>query len=154
MKLAIFSDSHGHTSGMLRAILRVAPDVLVHLGDYDRDTSILEVGFPDLPLYSVSGNCDYASHLPDTITFMAGPIRVFATHGHRYAVKSGTDALVTAARSSGASLVLYGHTHIARFQNIGGLSVLNPGTAGGAYPTFAIVEINDQGGVACRIMDV
>ncbi|NCB51310.1 MAG: YfcE family phosphodiesterase [Clostridia bacterium] len=154
MKLAIFSDTHGRTAGMLRAVRQASPDVLVHLGDYVRDASKLEENFPDLPLWSVSGNCDLASNLPDTITFMVGPVNIFATHGHRYFVKNGTGPLLNAARIKGTSLVLYGHTHIARFENIAGMSLLNPGTAGGSSPTFAIAEIDDEGGIICRIMDI
>lgn len=154
MKLAIFSDTHGRTAGMLRAVRRVSPDVLVHLGDYVRDTSTLMTECPDLPLYSVSGNCDLASNLPDTVTFSAGSVQVFATHGHRYFVKYGTDALLNAAHFSGASLVLYGHTHIARLERIAGMSVLNPGTAAGASPTFAVAEVDSQGAIICKIMNL
>ena len=154
MKLAVFSDTHGRTAGMCRAVRNASPDVLVHLGDYVRDAAVLRAEFPDLPLYSVSGNCDLTSNPPDTVRFLAGPVSVFATHGHRYNVKHGTDALLNAAHFSGASLVLYGHTHIARFQNIAGMSVLNPGTAGGSAPTFAVAEIDGRGGIVCKILKI
>lgn len=155
MKLAIFSDTHGSVSGMLRAVRRVSPDVLVHLGDYLRDTAALEKEFPDLPLYAVPGNCDYASGLPDFLTFSAGSITVFATHGHRYSVKQGNDALLNAAYFSGASLALYGHTHIPCQDLVAGMYVLNPGTAGtGKSPTFAVAEIDCGGCVMCRILDI
>ena len=33
MILAVFSDTHGNTAGMLSAVRRMRPDVLVHLRD-------------------------------------------------------------------------------------------------------------------------
>ena len=51
MKVAVFSDTHGVTTPMVRAIRQVRPDALVHLGDYERDTAVLLKEFPELPLY-------------------------------------------------------------------------------------------------------
>lgn len=153
MRLTIFSDTHGHTELMASAVRRTRPDILVHLGDHIRDSRILESEFPELPLYAVPGNCDFASHGQDTLTFMAGAVTVFATHGHRYFVKSTMDSLLNAAHFSGAQLVLYGHTHIARIEYPAGMTVVNPGSAGlGQRPTFAVVDISDSGGIAARIL--
>ncbi|MEG1633571.1 MAG: metallophosphoesterase family protein [Oscillospiraceae bacterium] len=152
MKLAVFSDTHSNIAGMLGAVRRVRPDVLVHLGDHIRDTAALTREFPELPLHAVAGNCDFSASEPDTITFAAGPITVFATHGHRY---SDTDALCYAAESAGAKLALYGHTHIALWRDMCSLQLLNPGSAGkGIRPSFAVVEISDTGAIVCRIMDI
>jgi hypothetical protein len=54
---------------------------------------------------------------------------------------------------SGASLVLYG-TPISPVRDYFGISVLNPGTAGGTSPTFAVAEIDERGGITCRIMEL
>lgn len=155
MKLAVFSDTHGLTAGMVSAARRVRPDLLLHLGDYLRDAEALRREFPDIPLRAVKGNCDFASREEDTITFSAGPVTVFATHGDRYGVKHGTDSLLNAAYFAGARLVLFGHTHLPLCQNFGGLMLLNPGTAGmSPHSTFAVVEISDAGGLDCRILDL
>ena len=146
MILAVFSDTHGSTAGMAAAVRRVRPDILVHLGDHIRDTAVLEREFPDLPLHAVPGNCDFAAREPDPDIFFAGPVKVFATHGHRYSVKLGLDGLLNAAHFSGAGLVLYGHTHIARVDYYGGMTVVNPGSSGlGTKPTFALIEVTDEG---------
>ncbi len=140
---------------MVRAAARVRPDALAHLGDNIRDAAALSAAFPDLPLYSLSGNCDYSSPVPDTLEFLVGPVPVLATHGHRYGVKYGTDSLLNAARFSGAGLVLYGHTHIPDCRNVCGIEVLNPGSAGmGRRPTFGVAEINGLGGIVCRVLDI
>ena len=46
MILAVFSDTHGNTAGMLSAVRRMRPDVLVHLGDNLRDSAELAREFP------------------------------------------------------------------------------------------------------------
>lgn len=155
MLIAVFSDTHGSVFGLARAVRRVSPDLLVHLGDCVRDSQALAREFPDLPLYALSGNCDYSSREPDSLEFMAGPIKVLATHGHRYNVKYGLDSLMNSAFFSGAKLVLYGHTHIAEVHELGGIAVMNPGSAGmGVSPSFGLAEISDAGAVSCRILDM
>lgn len=155
MILAVFSDTHGNTAGMLSAVRRMRPDVLVHLGDILRDSAELACEFPELPLHAVPGNCDFARREPDTDTFMAGLVTVFATHGHRYSVKYGLDSLLNAAHFSGAGLVLYGHTHIARIDYYGGMTVVNPGTSGlGPQPSFALIEIGADDRISAKILPI
>ena len=155
MILAVFSDTHGNTAGMLSAVRRMRPDVLVHLGDNLRDSAELAREFPELPLHAVPGNCDFARREPDTDTFMAGLVTVFATHGHRYSVKYGLDSLLNAAHFSGAGLVLYGHTHIARIDYYGGMTVVNPGPSGlGPQPSFALIEIGADDRISAKILPI
>ncbi len=153
MKVAVFSDTHGVTTPMVRAIRQVRPDALVHLGDYERDTAVLLKEFPELPLYHVCGNCDYAPSAPNCLTVQLGPVTVFLTHGHLYHVEYGhIDSLVYAAQEAGAQLALYGHTHIPLHEDVGGVKVLNPGAAGkGREPTWALLEIFENGGIAAEI---
>lgn len=152
MKMAVFSDTHGCTAGMAAAAARIRPDVLVHLGDYVRDAQALARASPELPLYTVCGNCDFDCGAPDTQEFLFGPVRVFAVHGHRYGVKYGTDSLLNAAWCAGAKLALYGHTHVPECREAHGLWLVNPGSAGlGTPPTFAVAEVNELGGLICRI---
>ena len=133
MRIAVFSDTHGRTELLENAVRRTSPDILVHLGDHIRDSRVLSAAFPDIPLYAVPGNCDFASREQDTLEFFAGPVKVFATHGHRYYVKS--------------------HTHIAHIDYPAGMTVVNPGSSGlGAEPSFAQIDISDGGGVAARIL--
>ena len=155
MILAVFSDTHGNTAGMLSAVRRMRPDVLVHLGDNLRDSAELAREFPELPLHAVPGNCDFARREPDTDTFMAGLVTVFATHGHRYSVKYGLDSLLNAAHFSGAGLVLYGHTHIARIDYAAGMTIVNPGSAGlGPQPSFALIEVGADDRISAKILPI
>ena len=155
MKLAVFSDSHGRTTGMVRIVRAVQPDLILHLGDHAWDADVLKKEFPHTPLKAVRGNCDFGSSVPETETFYCESVQVMMTHGHRYHVKTGLDSLLLAAQLSGAGLVLYGHTHIPQFRQFGNLHVLNPGTAGqGPRRTWALVEILPSGVISCRICEL
>ena len=83
-------------------------------------------------------------------------MKAFLTHGHRYAVRSGRlDTLLYAAECSGAQIVMFGHTHRAGFDNIGGMFVLNPGTAGqGLNRTWAKLELGPTGEIHCEICEI
>ena len=113
MRLIVFSDTHGRCSMLPQCVRRTGPDMIVHLGDHMRDTRIIEESFPEIPLYAVPGNCDFSS-AEDTLTFSAGGVLVFATHGHRYGVKSTMDSLLNSAPlRRGAARPLRPHAHRA-----------------------------------------
>ena len=155
MKAAVFSDTHSNTALMVEAVRRTRPDIIIHLGDHDRDTEILRREFPDTPLYSVCGNCDIGSTGPLADIVPMGPVKALITPGHTYTVDWGIDSLVYSAQEQGAKLAMYGHTHRADYREIGGVQVLNPGTAGkGRTLTWALVTVFDNGGIACEIKDL
>ena len=153
MKVAVFSDTHSNNELMLEAVRRCRPDAAIHLGDHDRDAVELRHEFPELPVYSVCGNCDLMPLAPEKDVVQLGPVKAFITHGHLYNVNYGrVDSLVYAAQEAGAQLAMFGHTHQAYYEQIGGVQVLNPGTAGrGRELTWALVEIFDNGAIACEI---
>lgn len=156
MNVAVFSDTHTNAARMLEAVRRCKPDVILHLGDHVRDTEGLRREFPQIPLYCVRGNCDGANDAPDRAVVPLGPVKAFMTHGHLYNVRYGyLDSLVYAAMEEGAQLALFGHTHQAAYEEIGGVKVLNPGTAGkGNQLSWALIQVFDNGGIACQIRDL
>jgi len=153
MIAAVFSDTHTNVARMLRAVRETRPDALVHLGDHDRDAEILRREFPDIPLFSVSGNCDLASLTPLVTIAELGGVRAFLCHGHQYGVDWGDlSRLAWAAQERDCPLALFGHTHRAELRTMGGVTLLNPGTAGkGRELSWATVEVFPNGGFACRI---
>lgn len=155
MKVAVFSDTHGLTSPMVDAVQRSRPDAVIHLGDHDRDTDVLLKRFPEIPLYHVAGNCDFAALAPNVLTVPLGPVRAFLTHGHLYHVDYGNvDSLVYAAQEAKCQLALFGHTHIPFHEDIGGVKVVNPGTAGkGRHLTWALLTIFENGGIGVEFRD-
>ena len=153
MKAAVFSDTHANIALMLQAARESGADVFIHLGDHDRDAEALRREFPDKPLYVVAGNCDPGSRAPLAEVVPLGDVKIYICHGHQYGVDYGdVSRLVYAAQERGCRLALYGHTHRPDRQEIGGVQVLNPGTAGkGRQRSWALVEVFPNGGVACEI---
>ena len=153
MKIAVFSDTHGSTGRMLRVVRELRADALVHLGDCERDAECLKTEFPDIPLYQVCGNCDVSPRTPSELVVEFANVRTLLCHGHHYAVDWGRlDSLVYAAQEKDCRLVLYGHTHRAENTEIGGVRLVNPGTAGrGRTLSFALLEIFENGGTAAEI---
>ena len=156
MKIAVFSDTHGSKAGMIKAIEDYAPDQVIHLGDGMRDAQEVAARFPHIPVCCVPGNCDGVDDGEGYKLVRLGPVTAFLTHGHRYTVRGGKlDVLLYAAQCCSAQIAMFGHTHRAGFEQIGGIFVLNPGTAGKPpRRTWAKLEIGGEGEIDCRICDI
>lgn len=156
MRAAVFSDTHHNTAPMLEALRRCRPDLIIHLGDHDRDTLCIEREFPDIPLYRVSGNCDFMPIAPLVDIVPLGPVKALICHGHTYQVDwGGLDRLAYAAEERGCALALFGHTHRPLQEQRGGVLLVNPGTAGkGSRLTWALIEVLDNGGIAVSMNEL
>ena len=138
IKAAVFSDTHGNIEYALAAVRGYKPDLIIHLGDHAWDADDIHLEFPDIPMFRVRGNCDFATSAGDWEVVPLGPVNAFITHGHLYSVRYTTDSLVYAAQEQGCAIAMYGHTHIPDNSELGGVKILNPGTAGcGSYLTWA-----------------
>ena len=93
---------------------------------------------------------------PDRDIVPLGPVKAFITHGHLYNVKLGRlDSLVYAAQEQGAKIAMFGHTHEADYEEMGGVKLINPGTAGsGLKRSWALVEVYENGGITCEIREL
>lgn len=152
MLIAVFSDTHGNTAPMFRAVGECKPDMVLHLGDYCRDADALRMKFPGLDVRSVRGNCDYGRDEEEKLLVRAGGVNIFMTHGHIYRVKYTLDMLRTAAQLTGAQLTVFGHTHQAEYRGEYGIELLNPGSAGmPPRMSYAQVEIRD-GAAFCKLV--
>ena len=153
MTLLILSDSHRKMNYMCQAVDQVRPDRIVHLGDHDRDAMRLAERYPEIPLWSVSGNCDYGAS-PERIVETLEGVRLFMTHGHTLRVKYGLLRAELAAREAEANVLLFGHTHRAMCDWHNGLWILNPGSCSGMGPvTYATLEL-DRGAVRPAIDEI
>ena len=152
MKVAVFSDSHGELNRMLAAAAEQSPDLIIHLGDFHRDSDSLREKFPRTAVKAVRGNCDFGSAGRESDIFFCGAAKLFITHGHLYGVKNGLTQLKAAALDSGADIVLFGHTHAAWYECSAGTHLMNPGPSGShGKKSFGIIEISENGGILCRI---
>ena len=67
MKLLVVSDVHGDLDALERAVDAEADaDAVIFLGDGLREAEDLQDMRPELKIYSVRGNCDYAYFAPRT----------------------------------------------------------------------------------------
>lgn len=124
MRILVFSDTHGDADVMLEALAAAPCGMLLHLGDCTADCEEVRMLYPDVTVWQVAGN-DYRDtmsgiHYEDL--FEAGGVRIFMAHGHRYGVRSGPDMLCARAETCGASLALYGHTHVAQTGRCGNVT--------------------------------
>lgn len=156
VKILVLSDSHSSLSFMRMAMDAVRPDAVVHLGDYYEDGRCLAEDYPHVRFFQVFGNCDRFFPSPyrdEILSYSIGGVPFYMTHGHKHRVKAGLGQLLAAARVSGASIVLYGHTHRADcHQEEDGLWVMNPGSCGGFGGSVGLVTLENDSIITCRIM--
>lgn len=122
-KTVILSDTHGNLSAIekISEIMRES-DTVIHLGDYSSDVGPFSKMVKNL--YSVKGNCDGGGD--DRIITLDG-VKILITHGDRYGVKDSLQRLFLRAREECVRAVFYGHTHLPKIEDIGGIKFINPG---------------------------
>ena len=109
MKLLVVSDVHGDLDALERAVDAEADaDAVIFLGDGLREAEDLQDMRPELKIYSVRGNCDYASFAPPDGLAAFGGVLFYYTHGNLYNVKNE-------------------HTHCAGGEERSGVVLFNPG---------------------------
>jgi len=155
MLIAVFSDSHGNTEPMCRAVEAHRPDMVLHLGDLVRDAEALARSFPGLDVRFVCGNCDAwdPSGAPERLIFPAEGVTIYMEHGHRHSVKTALEPLANAVHFSGAQLGLFGHTHQAEFRKMGDVTLFNPGSAGMGRYSGGLIEVKGEQ-FKCRLIDL
>lgn len=143
MKLLVISDSHGNYSHALKAHELAGPvDHIIHLGDGADDARLMEEVL-EVPVVRVAGNCDCEPQLPKELTLEIDDCRVLVTHGNRQSVKAGLGQLIGRGVEVGASVVLYGHTHLPAVQSAEGMLLVNPGALKSGFPaSYAIVTVD------------
>ncbi len=125
--LVILSDTHRNLQPLEKIATVLAEcDYIIHLGDMASDANDLLRAYPE-KTYILSGNNDFFGGLPDELELEVENRRLFACHGHRYGVKSGTERLAEAAKARGCDIALYGHTHVADVHEENGVLLINPG---------------------------
>lgn len=146
----VLSDSHGDIFNLQTAIKRAGRiDAVIFLGDGLADFS--EVCLPEVcSFFAVRGNCDYFTTDPLTKDCAkTGEITVFDkkivfTHGDLYGVKYSMDGLYSMAKSRGASVVLFGHTHRPHEEYTDGVCYFNPGSLS-TTPSAGVLVIGEDG---------
>ncbi len=148
MRILVLSDLHRRRSHFEKAV-EDHPEAkqVIFLGDGADEAAELSAFYPDRIFHILSGNCDFSSFYPSTMQLEFAGVRVLATHGHPFSVKSGTGRLYEAARQTGSKLALYGHTHIPKVEYRDGIYLVCPGAlcGSGAPAGYAVIDITDSG---------
>ena len=85
--------------------------------------------YPNIKFEYVYGNCDIGvGTVSADKTIEIEGVTIFMTHGHKYSVKWDYNRIVAKAQAERASVVLFGHTHVAVIDNIDNKLVINPGS--------------------------
>lgn len=148
-RVLIVSDSHSRHEHLEDVMERVAPDLMLHLGDSEDYEDLIEAEAP-CPVVIVRGNCDYGRGLPDQEIVRLGKHRAFLCHGHRHNVRFDLEMLARAAKENGCDVAMYGHTHEPEITEEDGVTIYNPGSISlprqdGRKPSFIVLDIDENG---------
>lgn len=147
MKILVISDTHGEFNSLKLAFEQHSDaDMLIHLGDGERDFEDFSSLYPNLPAVYVKGNCDFGSHDMSRVVSTREGVRLYCCHGHTLVVKSTRNLLTALAKNEQCDVALYGHTHVPFCELENGVYVMNPGSAsfprGGSRASCGIIEID------------
>jgi putative phosphoesterase len=154
MKLLVFSDTHGseHAAERLTVIFKtLKPDHIVCLGDilhggYDEGSTALVSLLRKYAniITAVQGNCDYPSDA-DELLFCLPEYAGLLFDGHNCHL-SHHPSYVT--NFPPGDIVMCGHTHMKRLENIQGVTWLNPGSCCNPRDegtSYALIENGEVG---------
>ncbi len=149
MRILVLSDCHGVVTRAEKVLL-AHPDIKIvfYLGDGADAFYELNTAFSEKEFNIVAGNCDYNSVFSNSGQAKIEGVNIFYTHGHKYGVKYGTETLYKMAKDMSASLVLYGHTHVAKEEYRDGIYLVNPGAlyhARDCAEGYAIIDVTPKG---------
>ncbi len=149
-KVLVISDTHGRTKNLEKILPQVQPlDQLLHLGDVGNDVDYIEV-IAECPCCFVAGNNDFYSNLPRERMIKLNDVPIFMTHGHYHYVNARKDIIRSAAVQRGATIALFGHTHVPYMEEKDGILVANPGSLSlprqaDSCPTYLLLYIGEDG---------
>ena len=137
MRILVLSDSHGRVGLIQDIIEKESFDKIIFLGDGLKDFDYVE----QENIIKIAGNCDLFSTEIKESMFAVDGIKILATHGHLHKVKLGLWSLLHYAKEKNIALILYGHTHTQKEDNLDNIIFVNPGSvANGKYSLIEIVN--------------
>ena len=147
MRILVVSDTHRKNDNYFELLQRLQPlDMVIHCGDAEGSEYALSQA-ADCPVQMVLGNNDFFSSLPRELEFKVGKYTVWVTPGHNYYVSMGNKMIKEEARSRGADIVIYGHTHRPVIDLEDDVIAVNPGSISyprqeNHRPSYIIMEID------------
>ncbi|MBP2172932.1 metallophosphoesterase [Methanococcus voltae] len=152
MKIGLISDTHDYLPNIRKAIQvfnRFNVDLVVHCGDFVSLFVISEFKNLNSKLYATYGNNDGEktrlkewlldinpeNKIEDSLSFDVENLKFFVLHGQ------DAEILDSVIRSKNYDVVLHGHTHEQKFEEVDGVLVINPGEAFGMLTGLASIGI-------------
>ncbi len=145
MKIGVISDTHGYLDGFVFHAFAEVQHIL-HAGDVGEDR-ILDELEEIAPVNAVSGNVDFGvtARRPQKWCGDIGGVKICMTHGHLLDESRYNRSAIDFFKGEDPKVIIHGHSHIAKLEKEGDVSILNPGAAGRRrfrdVPSIAIIEI-------------
>lgn len=133
MKIGVVSDTHGRIHPRVFDLF-AGVDHILHAGDIGRSEIVTELRTL-APLTAIHGNVDtfpLVSQFPATGFITLEYARIFIIHIVADRSAAGVRRLLEEAGATGASVIVYGHTHEPRIEIVDNVLLFNPGAAGPA----------------------
>lgn len=145
MKLVVFSDAHGDRRVVEQVIKNnMDADFFVSLGDSELPHKYLL----DLDVLAIRGNYPKDAGLVYEKLIEFEGKKVLFTHGHKQGVSHGLTNLASYGMKQNADIVLYGHTHVARVDQLEEMLIINPGSISrprsDIMPSYLILTITPE----------
>ena len=145
MKIIVVSDTHRDTEILEKITSITNADFYLHAGDSCLPQELIR------PFISVRGNCD--SYLYDISKTLDFGVNIYITHGHLFS----RARIIKNAKANNCKIAIYGHTHVARVEEIDGIYLINPGSCvfprGNNNKTYIEININNED-LDIRIVEV
>lgn len=150
MRIGIISDTHGRLREQAAEQLREV-DCILHAGDFD-DPEVLRELEDIAPVYGVRGNNDWGSwaqELPRVLRLQVGGVSFCMAHRQD----------VIPWNLKGIDVVVCGHTHRYKEEQVRGRLWLNPGSCSyprpyGGVPTMALMDTDGEGGYSVEKVEL
>ncbi|MBA1276435.1 MULTISPECIES: metallophosphoesterase family protein [Pseudomonadaceae] len=140
MRIGIISDTHGLLRPEAVTALKSC-DRLIHAGDIGK-AEVLDALRELAPLDAIRGNVDsgeWAAEIPERLDLQLGGLRIHVLHDLKELELNPADA--------GIAVVIAGHSHQPKIEQIDGVLYINPGSAGRRRFTLpislALLDIED-----------
>lgn len=135
MKILICSDTHGDNDS-LKLLINKHPKCDLYLLAGDSEADNVDIS----PFISIKGNCDYMSEFPLHIILPTPYGKLLMQH------RPVTDYLFL--KQNEIKIVVFGHTHIRKFEILDKIYYINPGAISFARDandgSYAILDISEN----------
>jgi uncharacterized protein len=133
MRIAVLSDTHDKLPRRVLDAIRGA-DEIWHLGDVTTESVLAALRTLGAPLHVVRGNCDSVPDWPWELRLEREGFQILLIHIPPRQAPPGID------------LLFHGHTHVPRYETVGGVCFCNPGCITrpnrGAPASYAWLELH------------